>query len=272
MARLLARFLLLFASCASVKPLETRPPVVTVATPKRLPPEEPKIEVKVIQSSEPSSNRVRIAFLNLDGAPVTITFQRNSRSIGSPTRGRLENPNCLPEHGPGFIAISKARCGTDETIALLTYAASELMRRYPNSVPMVIGAISDEDGDRLKPHRSHRSGRDVDIGYFAKNNRKLNGFANIPIDQIDFEKTFFVMATLIATGRVQYIFVNYALQKRFYEVAKAFGYDDQQLAIMFQYPRGKKARVGIIRHDRGHLRHFHVRFVCPIGDETCVLE
>jgi murein endopeptidase len=238
----------------------------------RLPAEEPKAEQTSARPHEVSGDKVRIAFLNLDGSPIDITFQRRSRSVGSPTRGRLENPNCIPDHGAGFISISKARCGTDETIALITYAVSELMRRYPDTVPMVIGAISGEDGDRLRPHRSHRTGRDVDIGYFAKNNQKLAGFVNIPIDQIDFEKTFFVMATLMATGRVDYIFVNYALQKRFYETARAFGYDDQQLSYMFQYPQGKKARVGIIRHARGHLRHFHVRFSCPIGDETCVQE
>jgi len=256
-----------------VKPLDTRPPVATVIATGRLPAEEPKgPETRQPRQQEVQRDKVRIAFLNLDGEPVTITFQRRSRSIGSATRGRLENPNCIPERGAGFISISKARCGTDETIALITYAVSELMRRYPDTVPMVIGAISDADGGRVRPHRSHRSGRDVDIGYFAKNNQKLTAFVNIPFDQIDFEKTFFVMATLIATGRVDYIFVNYALQKSFYETAKAFGYDDQQLSYIFQYPRGKKARVGIIRHAKGHLRHFHVRFSCPIGDDACVPE
>jgi murein endopeptidase len=27
--------------------------------------------------------------------------------------------------------------------------------------------------------------------------------------------------------------------------------------------------VGVIRHSKGHKRHFHVRFACPPGDADC---
>jgi hypothetical protein len=29
---------------------------------------------------------------------------------------------------------------------------------------------------------------------------------------------------------------------------------------LFQYPRGKNRTRGIIRHSKGHVNHFHVRF------------
>lgn len=215
---------------------------------------------------------VRLAFITPTGRPVELVYPQRSRSVGRPTQGHLENSRCLPPSGPGFVAISEARCGTDETVTLLLFAISELMREYPGSAPVVIGALSKPEGGRLRPHKSHRSGRDVDIGYFAKDNRPLRTFADLSPEEIDYDKTFFLMATLLATGRVDFIFVNYRLQPRFIEAARRMGYDEEQIAYIFQYPRGRRARVGLIRHANGHTRHFHVRFSCPQNDRTCVQE
>jgi len=218
----------------------------------------------------PQESGVRIAFLAPSGRPVALEYQRQSRSVGSPTRGRLENARCLPESGPGFIAFSASRCATDETITLLLFAIGEVMQEYPSSVPVVIGALSAPDGGRIKPHKSHRSGRDADIGYFAAGNRPLRTFTDLRADEIDYDKSFYLMAALIATGRVDFLFVNYALQPRFIEAARRMGYDDEQIGYLFQYPKGRRSRTGVIRHARGHTRHFHVRFACPLGDAGCV--
>ncbi len=217
-----------------------------------------------------AEGEVRLSFLSPSGRPEVLTYRRRSRSVGRPTSGYLRDARCLPESGPGFIAFSPNRCATDETITILLYAIRELMREYPSSVPVVIGALSRPQGGRLKPHKSHRSGRDVDIGYFAVGNRPLRTFADLRPDEIDYDKTFYLMATLIATGRVDFIFVNYALQPRFVEAARRLGYDDEQIDYLFQYPKGRKSRTGLIRHARGHTRHFHVRFACPRGDEECI--
>jgi murein endopeptidase len=133
---------------------------------------------------------------------------------------------------------------------------------------VVIGSLSKLDGGRLRPHKSHRSGRDVDIGMYARNNRELSTFEPLALDQIDYEKTFFLMATLLSTGRVQSIFVNYSVQKGLYEAARDLGYDEKQIDWLFDYPQGRKSKSGVIRHARGHTKHFHVRFACPDGD-TC---
>lgn len=218
----------------------------------------------------PAEREVRITFVTPSGRTEVLTFKQRSRSVGRPTRGSLREARCLPESGPGFIAFSPNRCATDETIILLLYAIREVMREFPSSVPVVIGALSQPNGGRLKPHKSHRSGRDVDIGYFAVGNRPLKTFVDLRPHEIDYDKTFYLMAALIATGRVDFIFVNYALQPRFIEAARRLGYDDEQIAYLFQYPKGRKSRTGLIRHARGHLRHFHVRFACPDADEECV--
>lgn len=238
------------------RPVEDRPivkeqlPLVTV-TPDIKPP-----------TSDPSLRQLR--FTTPTGRNVTLTWRKRSVSIGSTIRGRLENGRKLPEQGLGYIHNGPNSYGTDELVTILLFAVAEVTKEYPGTVPVVIGALSKEGGGRIRPHRSHRSGRDVDIGYYAKHNRAMKTFEPLDLDDIDYEKTLFLITTLLSTGRVQMIFVNRAIQAGLYRAARDAGYDDRQLEWMFEYPRS--AKVGVIRHARGHRRHFHVRFVCPDGD------
>ena len=211
----------------------------------------------------------QISFVTPRGKPVTLRYKQRARSVGSSARGHLENGRCLPEKGPGFVRFSKAGCGTDETATLVMFALGEMLATYPDIVPVVIGALSMPTGGRIKPHKSHRSGRDIDFGFFREGNVPLSRFEDIPFDRIDYERSFSLMANLIATGRVQSIYVNYALEKHLVKAASDMGYDDEQLSWLFQYPRGRGSKVGLIRHEKGHTRHFHVRFVCPVGDDSC---
>jgi murein endopeptidase len=205
---------------------------------------------------------------------VTLRYHQKSRSLGTADDGALDGGRCLKEVGPGFIHLNGkkdgASCATDETVNLLMFAIGEVLREYPDTAPVVIGGLSRPGGGPLRPHKSHTSGRDADLGYYALRNRPLAGFDDLPPTAIDFDKTFFLMANLIATGRVSHIFVNYSLQPGLYDAAKAMGYDDRQLAWIFQYPAGRKAKTGIVRHSKGHQRHWHVRFVCPVGDKDCL--
>ena len=57
-----------------------------------------------------------------------------------------------------------------------------------------------------------------------------------------------------------YLFVDYELQHLLYEEARAMGATEVQLERWFQYPYGRRAARGIIRHWKGHDDHFHVRF------------
>ena len=38
---------------------------------------------------------------------------------------------------------------------------------------------------------------------------------------------------------------------------------------IFQYPRGKGAAGGLVRHEPNHADHFHVRFRCAKADADC---
>ncbi|MBL6976253.1 MAG: penicillin-insensitive murein endopeptidase [Deltaproteobacteria bacterium] len=255
------------ACTAAIKETRLVPdlPVETLAPP----PEHPVTDdVDRTVSSDPTMRR--LSFISTRARPVTLHYRQRSQSVGTPTKGRLENGRCLPSRGPGFVVFSKNRCGTDESAVLLMFAIQEVMEGYPGSPPVVIGSLSRPEGGRLKPHRSHCSGRDVDVGFFASDGRRLQHFADLGAHGIDYDKSFYMMASLMATGRVMYIFVNYSLQPHLYEAARRMGYDEEQLKYIMQYPRPRGEKAGIIRHARGHKRHFHVRFACPDGNATCV--
>lgn len=190
------------------------------------------------------------------------------QSVGRPNGGSLDRGVALPSEGPGFRRISKHRYfGTAETIALITYAGRRLSEAYPGSRPFLVGDISAEDGGRIPPHRSHQSGRDADIAFLEKGNPRRKGFrSRLLPDEIDLEKSWFVIETLLLTKRVRYVFVNEALIKGLEAEARRAGWTAQAVDALFQR---QGERRGIIRHARGHTYHFHVRFECPDGDPGC---
>ena len=85
------------------------------------------------------------------------------------------------------------------------------------------------------------------------------------------------MESLVGKSRsestVEYIFLDYRLQRRLYKYAKKVGWSDRALERVFQYrpsgKGGKRSLRGIIRHEPGHRNHYHIRVKCPKGDEDC---
>ncbi len=63
--------------------------------------------------------------------------------------------------------------------------------------------------------------------------------------------------------------MDYALQERLYGWLEENGARRTDLQRWFQYPRGRDSAVGLIRHERNHADHFHVRFACPEDDRGC---
>jgi len=197
--------------------------------------------------------------------------QGTSESPGRANDGRLENGCLLPAKGPGWVRRNKAGWGTDRSVAVLQWALGEVVRLHRGTVPVVVGALSRENGGRLRPHRSHRSGRDIDIGYFAANNAALPHFRPMTSGNIDIEKTWTLIGAMLHTGLVHYVFVDYNLQALMVRYLEDEGTDARTLARVFQYPAGRAARQGIIRHARGHADHLHIRFRCiPEDGDECL--
>ncbi len=194
----------------------------------------------------------------------------DSQSVGRCNSGRLANGRVLPREGPGFLRKNdKAAFGTDETVALITWACAQMERLFPGTVPMVVGDLSAETGGRLRPHKSHQSGRDVDFGFYLVGNQKLTYFRDATPKNLDVEKTWTFIELLIITGQVEYIFIDRSLHAILYDEAVLRQWDPVELQSIFEAPLGAASKRGIIRHAKGHKHHMHVRFYCAEGDQEC---
>lgn len=163
--------------------------------------------------------------------------------------------------GPGYVIKTPAHAwGTQRTVALLRDAVRAYAR--DNDGPKVrIGDLSLPGGGPFPPHLSHREGRDVDIGYILRGpNANARYFHDVTATNLDEPRTWALIEAMLATGEVAYIFMDYEIQKRLYAHAEANGVESDRLGSLFQYPNGRRASRGIIRHWRSHRGHFHVRF------------
>lgn len=193
-----------------------------------------------------------------------------SHSAGKPSKGSLEGGRELPKEAPGLVRKSdKAPFGTDEAVAILLWAGARMLELYPGTVPLVIGDLSKEGGGKVKPHRSHQSGRDVDIGFYYKRNRKVSHFADLADAEVDWEKTWTYIDLLLSTNQVVYIFLDRSLHKALYDQAAERGWKEAELKQLFEAPLGNQKRGGLIRHQKGHKNHMHVRFACAPDDQGC---
>ncbi len=189
-----------------------------------------------------------------------------SVSWGKANYGRLYNGVTM-KSTPGLAIRNPARAyGTRHTIRMLEAAAADVVARWPDTQDLHVGDLSHPNGGHMGSHKSHQSGRDADISYYHRGNVKLNRFVGMTPETFDAVKNWHLFKTLIDTQQVEYIFVDYRLQKVLYEYAISIGYRSTELAGIIQYPR--RGGAGIIRDAKGHDNHFHIRFKC-YNDKYC---
>ena len=184
---------------------------------------------------------------------------------GSPQKGRLENGQKMPKMKGVVIRNPSRSFGAWNTIAHLRQCFAKVQekdRRFPK---IMMGSISREGGGRLKPHKSHQSGLDVDIGFIPRKSQHRGRWFNaIPSGTLDVKRTWKLMQCFIDTGDVEYFFVDYPVQRKLYQYVKKYKkFSKSKLAKYFQYPRGKRRARAMIMHSRGHDDHMHIRFHNP---------
>jgi hypothetical protein len=176
--------------------------------------------------------------------------------------GVLEQGLQLP---PGLHYVVKRpdnAWGTPRTIRRIQDAARAYHEGAGAGGPKIhVGDISRKGGGAFPPHLSHRHGRDVDVGYVLTGaEAEAIRFRNAGRHNLDVPRTWALIDGFLASGAVHYLFMDYGLQKLLYEHAVGLGVPAERLDQVFQYPRGRGAPYGLIRHWRGHVNHFHVRF------------
>lgn len=193
-----------------------------------------------------------------------------SESVGSPTGGSLRGGERMPD-GPGWLLKSPSFAyGTNETVTALVNCIGAVEKEHPWSGELVIGHLSKKKGGKFRPHKSHASGRDVDVGYYYKGVAPKK-FMKVKEASFDLERTVTFMTCLAETGQVQYMFVEYYVQKLIHAYMKSLKkYSDDFIAGFLQYPRSPDKREGLVREEEGHDNHIHVRFLCPKNDPDCV--
>jgi murein endopeptidase len=161
--------------------------------------------------------------------------------------------------GHGYhVRNPKRAWGTFLTVSSLIDVFAAYRRKFPQAPPIRVDDISVKGGGFLRPHKSHRRGRDVDIRYPLKKDTKR--YVKATSKRLNLKLTWKLIDLFLKTNDVIYIFMDYGLQRALYKYALSQKYSKRKLQKIFQYPRSRKMAVGIIRHEPGHTTHFHVRF------------
>jgi LysM repeat protein len=187
-------------------------------------------------------------------------------SFGRPDHGRLLNGVLIPEN-PKLYSLRNLEhsYGSTHAIDVLQHSIAAFRAETGYDRQVVIWDMSMPRGGRFGPHKSHRTGRDVDIALLLK-----PGFEPGTTERhsVDWEAMWHLIRAFIRTGEVRYVFLARMHQVSLYKAAKACGATREELDIIVQYPRSTK--VGIVRHSPGHTGHLHVRFTCGVNELGCL--
>lgn len=194
-----------------------------------------------------------------DAAPVPVSL-----SIGTPDAGLLLNPVAMPEGAFWTIRNHFETYGTQETIDYLQRAIESVQRQFPDSPRLVVGDISRRDGGRLNRHKSHQSGRDVDLGlYYAVG--EAGDFRNATAKTLDVPRTWALVRALVTETDVERIFLDRILIRALLAHAREIGEDPDWLDELIG--RHRNGMDAILQHERRHQNHLHVRFYNPIAQD-----
>lgn len=126
--------------------------------------------------------------------------------------------------------------------------------RAPGTHKLVVGDLSKEHGGRIRPHRVHQSGRDIDLGFFLSGDARPNLFVPVSAKNLDFERTLALIDAIAADDTAQYVFINRRVQKLLYDYAiEVQKRTPASMAGLFEYPR-RGSLTTFVRHHRGGRR------------------
>ena len=196
--------------------------------------------------------------------PTEVEHDEPAASIGQPWNGRLANGAALPR-GEGYRIRRPHRAyGASHVVEHVQRAIAGVRALYDVHT-LAIGDLSAPGGGKIGDHHSHQSGVDVDLGFYF--HRMPAGYPDAfaaASGDLDLEATWALLTAFVRTAHldtgVQIIFLDHDVQARLYRFARQRGTPEADLAMIFQYPRGKDALAGLVRHWPHHADHLHVRF------------
>lgn len=178
-----------------------------------------------------------------------------SISVGFAEAGRLINGARLESGEAWRVTAPQYAWGTAETIDHLITAARSVREKLPQAPPLRVGHIGKREGGYLRPHQSHQSGRDVDLGfYYPKGVDPARPRGNRE-QLMDLPANWELVRALVTLTDVQVILVDRRVQERLYQYALSRGENREWLDRLF-----RSGPASLLRHARRHRDHFHVRF------------
>lgn len=204
------------------------------------------------------------------GPPVPSQFDipTGALSVGRPDRGRLLDGIELPD-SPLYTRKhpTSGLWGSSHTVLQIHRALAGFRHHYGFEGEVVIGAISRRRGGRFSPHRSHQSGRDIDIRLPTW--PSLSGRHPPREDEIDWYATWGLIKSFIDTGEVDTIFLDVSRHRNLYEAARTMGETPQSLEAVIKWPQWSGRSRPVVRHSKGHDTHIHVRIKCGPDEPRC---
>ncbi len=202
------------------------------------------------------------------------------QSVGRPSAGRLVGGVSVDpdgdNRGVGWVIAARreATWGTPETVRYVRRCVSQYRHNYARSKadPIAIGDLSRRQGGPLPPHKSHQSGRDVDIGFILK--KRAKNADDGPLRRatpatLDAPKQWFLLKCFLDNPETQIVFMEHSIVSALKEyVQKIYKKRKSLLRKYLRFFPGGGAAV--IRGDGEHTSHMHVRFRCPKGDRQCI--
>jgi len=192
-------------------------------------------------------------------------------SLGAPNRGRLKRGIPMPEGSHWTFKARRAKTyGTKYAVEGLVSALEAYATKYPDGPKIRLGDLSGRNGGHNPPHVSHRTGRDVDIGFILDESKRGSPYwERARASTFDVEKNWEFIRALVDTERVQSIFIAQPLQRLLLKHARTL-LGPEELARYFASENHDPRSPAIIRHIDGHTNHMHVRFDCDPEHRRCV--
>jgi penicillin-insensitive murein DD-endopeptidase len=188
------------------------------------------------------------------------------------SNGSLVNPDLLPLEGFGFVKLQRPRqrgFGSHDLVLLLQETARQLQELHPSRDRVQIGDMSGQNGGFSSGHVSHQNGLDADVAFIRLNQTEQDpedtrGFRETFVrngqltPNFDLERNWAYAKLLVATGRVQRVFVGEVIKRGLCAHVRAVG------ELESEHETLKRLRV-----IAGHTDHFHIRLTCPRNSPAC---
>lgn len=200
-------------------------------------------------------------------APPKLEYRRDAESLGHPQSGRLRNGIPLPDSPLWTRGRRDGLWASTHTLDTMVAAFTHLRVERGYEGDVFIGSISRKRGGKFPPHRSHRTGLDIDI--------RLPLLPAVPLetyptpDNVDWPALWELIDAFLDTGEVSMIFLDRRLQRHLYWAARWAGKTPEELEPIIHWPAKDRKWEAIVRHARGHKGHIHIRLLCGPEEPRC---